>query len=118
MLVFTGKLHQSNEELTMKYSLAIVTTALTLGSSPLSAADVDITKLPPPSSKQGLTFAKDIQPLFKASCLQCHGEMRPRGDLRLDSLEAVLKGGENGKVVVPGKSAESSLVIAISKLDK
>lgn len=81
------------------------------------AADVDLSKLPAPSTKKGLTFAKDIKPLFEASCIRCHGEERQKADLRLDSLEAVLKGGENGKVVVAGKSKESPLVIAVSGLD-
>jgi hypothetical protein len=80
-------------------------------------AEPDLSKLPPASDKKGLTYAKDIRPLFEASCFRCHGEERHRGDLRLDSLEAVLTGGQDGKVVVPGKSKESLLVIAVAQLD-
>ena len=58
-----------------------------------ASADADLSKLPPPSSQKGLTFEKDIQPLFEASCIGCHGENKQQGDLRLDSLAAVLKGG-------------------------
>lgn len=118
VLVFSAKLNTEIAVINMKHRLATITLSLAITSVSLFAADVDISKLPPPSTKQGLTFAKDILPLFKASCLQCHGETRPRGDLRLDSLEATMKGGENGKILVPGKSAQSSLVIAVSKLDK
>jgi len=78
---------------------------------------IDVSKLPPPSEKKGVTYAKDIRPLFEASCIRCHGEERHKGDLRLDSLEAVLKGGEDGKVVVPGASKKSLLVIAASQID-
>ena len=38
--------------------------------------------------------------------------------LRLDRLEAALKGGENGKVITPGKSRDSALVIAVAQLDE
>ncbi len=77
----------------------------------------DLSKLPPVADKKGVTYEKDIRPLFEASCNRCHGEQRQRGELRLDTLAAVLKGGENGKIVVPGKSAESPLVIAVAQID-
>lgn len=78
---------------------------------------IDVSKLPPASSRKGVTFAKDIQPLFKASCVGCHGEERQKGDLRLDTLDAVLKGGEHGKIVVPGDSKKSLLAAACAQLD-
>ena len=80
-------------------------------------ADLDLSKLPPPSDKKGLTYATDIQPIFKGSCLGCHGPERHRGGLRLDNLEGVLKGSDDGKVVVPGKSEKSDLVIAVARID-
>lgn len=97
-------------------SILVVSSLLALAS--FGRAEVDVSKLPPASSRKGLTYAKDIKPLFEASCLGCHGEERQKGDLRLDSLEAVLKGGEDGKIVVVGKGAQSSLVAAISQLDE
>jgi hypothetical protein len=83
----------------------------------IDLSKIDVSKLPPPAEKKGVTYAKDIRPLFEASCFRCHGEERHKGDLRLDSLEAVLKGGEDGKVVVPGASKKSLLVIAASRID-
>ena len=83
-------------------SLLFLAGAIALSGS--ASADADLSKLPPPSSQKGLTFEKDIKPLFEASCTGCHGENKQKGDLRLDSLAAVLKGGEDGKVVVPKKS--------------
>jgi hypothetical protein len=100
----------------MKTTSAFILLGLAaFGSSAL--AEPDLSKLPPASDKKDLTYAKDIRPLFEASCFRCHGEERPRGNLRLDSLEAVLKGGEDGKVVLPGKSKESLLVIAAAQID-
>jgi mono/diheme cytochrome c family protein len=77
---------------------------------------VDISKLPPPADKPGVTYARDIKPIFDKSCVKCHGPEKPKARLRLDSLEGVLKGGEDGKVIVPGKSAESLLVHNVARL--
>lgn len=71
---------------------------------------VDTSKIPPASDKQGVTYDADIKPIFEKSCVKCHGADKQKGKLRLDSLQAALKGGEDGKVVMPGKSADSLLV--------
>lgn len=71
---------------------------------------VDVSKLPPASDKKGVTYANDIKPIFEKSCFKCHGPEKQKSKLRLDSLAAALKGGENGPDIVPGKSAESTLV--------
>lgn len=78
-----------------------------------TALAVDLAKLPSPSAQKDVTYAKDIQPIFKSACFDCHGALRPKNDLRLDSLEAALKGGRNGAVIVAGKSDKSDLVINI-----
>lgn len=77
---------------------------------------VDISKLPPPSSQTGVTYANDIKPILDKSCIKCHGAEKSKGKLRLDSLVAALKGGEDGKVIEPGKSAESILVHNVAHL--
>ena len=82
----------------------------------LSAADVDLSKLPPASTKKGLTFDTDIKPLFEKSCFKCHGSEKQKGKLRLDSLDTALKGGENGNIIEPGSSAKSKVVIAVARL--
>ena len=99
-------------------TLGLVAFALSTTAEPPDLSKLDLSKLPPPAAKKGLTYAKDIRPLFEASCFKCHGEEKHKGDLRLDTLEGVLKGGEDGKVVVVGKSKESVLVIAVSGIDE
>ena len=79
-------------------------------------AKVDTSKLPPASSKTGVTYARDIKPIFDNSCIKCHGAEKQKGKLRLDRLEDVLKGGEDGKVIVVGKSVESVLVHNVARL--
>ena len=88
-----------------------ITVALSLFSSQGAEKQaVDLSKLPPASDKTGVTYATDIKPVFEKSCVRCHGADKPKARLRLDSLEGAFKGGENGKVVLPGNSAGSLLV--------
>jgi hypothetical protein len=77
---------------------------------------VDIRKIPPASERKDLTYAADIKPILEASCIKCHGPEKPKGKLRLDSLEGVLKGGQDGKVVQPGSGASSLLVVNVAHL--
>lgn len=79
---------------------------------------IDISKLPAASSQQGVTYAKDIKPILDDSCTDCHDVDKQKGKLRLDNLAAILKGGEDGKVVTPGNSAKSKLVISVARLDR
>jgi hypothetical protein len=59
-------------------------------------------------------FEQNVRPLLAENCYSCHGEKKQKGGLRLDSLESILKGGESGPAVVPGKPGESLLVDAIN----
>lgn len=100
----------------MKRSIPLILVGLSAGFA--ATAAVDVSKLPAASTRKGLSYAKDIKPLFEASCTRCHGEERQRGGLRLDTLQGVLAGGENGKILVSGKGHESGLVQAVSQLDE
>ena len=96
--------------------IALLLAGLAAGTTAVFAAP-DLSKLPPPSTKTGVTYATDIRPIFEVSCFRCHGADRQKGKIRLDSLEAVLKGGEDGKIVVPGDSAKSQIVVAVARID-
>jgi mono/diheme cytochrome c family protein len=50
-----------------------------------------------------------VQPLLDVQCAKCHGPIEQKGGLELDTPEAVLKGGDEGPAVVPGKPEESRL---------
>jgi len=58
-------------------------------------------------------FESKVRPILAESCLKCHGPLKQKGGLRLDSRAAVLRGGESGAAVVPGRGEESLLVEAI-----
>src|SRR6267143_1534166 len=98
--------------MTNKFWTVSIGAALGISLLTLQAADkkVDTSKLPPPSDKKGVTYAADIKPIFEKSCIKCHGPEKQKAKLRLDTLEAALKGGEDGKVIEPGDSANSMLV--------
>lgn len=51
-----------------------------------------------------------VAAIFDKHCLDCHGTEDPEGNLVLESFEALMKGGESGRVIVRGKSAESLLI--------
>jgi len=74
-------------------------------------------ELPPASTKQGLTFDKDIKPLFEASCTKCHGEQKPKGKLRLDTLDGFKAGSEDGAIYKEGDSANSAIVKAVARIN-
>ena len=99
--------------------IACVSVSFALGHGSAQAAEkkgVDLSKLPPTSDKIGVTYATDIKPMLEKSCLRCHDGVKPKAKLRLDSLEGVLKGGEDGKVILAGDSAGSMLVHNVAHL--
>ncbi|MGE5193429.1 MAG: PSD1 and planctomycete cytochrome C domain-containing protein [Deltaproteobacteria bacterium] len=67
--------------------------------------------------EQEAFFEKRVRPILVAKCLECHGEKKQEGGLRLDSRRAVLKGNDAGPAVVAGKPEESRLVEVIGYQD-
>ena len=59
-------------------------------------------------------FEKQVRPVLAEHCFKCHSTSeKSRGGLLLDSRAALLKGGDNGPVLVPGRPDKSRLVAAI-----
>ncbi len=64
-----------------------------------------------PDSKMAISYEKDIEPILLKRCRQCHGEGDERkGDFNVTRYETLMKGGQGGKAVKPGKSGESLMV--------
>ena len=56
-----------------------------------------------------------VQPLLAARCVECHGPQKAKHRLRLDSLDGILKGGEElGAAVIAGKPDESPLIKVVT----
>jgi uncharacterized membrane protein len=66
----------------------------------------------PTKDKPGapVDFAREVEPLFKKVCYECHDEDKQKGDLRMDTREDLLKGGASGAAVVPGDPAKSVII--------
>ncbi len=58
------------------------------------------------------TFEADVQPIFAAKCVMCHGAA-PQGKLDLRTQQSVLNGGASGPAVLPGESAKSLLLTKV-----
>ncbi|HLW79319.1 MAG TPA: PSD1 and planctomycete cytochrome C domain-containing protein, partial [Terriglobia bacterium] len=63
-------------------------------------------------------FANRIRPILAARCYTCHGPDIQQNGLRLDSLEAALKGSATNQVILPGDSTKSPLVRRLYALDR
>src|SRR5687768_595774 len=55
-----------------------------------------------------------VAPILDRHCSGCHGETKQKAGLRVDSLEALLRGGEGGAVIKPGDLKGSELVRRIN----
>jgi mono/diheme cytochrome c family protein len=69
---------------------------------------------------QKVDFAKDVAPIFKANCVNCHGldpkkpKKKPAAKLNLESEAGALKGGKSGADVIPGDAKNSLLFKLLS----
>ncbi len=64
--------------------------------------------------KKGEFFEKRIRPLLINRCYDCHSEDSAESGLRVDSLSGLLKGGDRGPAMVPGKPKASFLISAVN----
>ncbi|MHB9005308.1 MAG: PSD1 and planctomycete cytochrome C domain-containing protein [Limisphaerales bacterium] len=71
---------------------------------------------PIPSIERAVDFATEVFPVLQQSCFDCHGEDQQKAGLRLDSSEAVWKGGKSGPTLVRDQGGKSLLFIRIAGL--
>jgi hypothetical protein len=55
-------------------------------------------------------FKKDIAPILEGSCLKCHNDKKAKGKLNMTTKESFMKGGEDTKLIDPGKPDTSALI--------
>jgi hypothetical protein len=87
--------------------LAALPLAIELSSEARQAATV-----PGPPAQSAEFFETAVRPILVASCYDCHAEEQ-LGGLRLDSREAMLKGGTSGPAIVPGDPDRSLMIQAV-----
>ncbi len=66
-----------------------------------------------PTAEQIAFFEKKIRPILVENCQKCHASEKQSGELRLDSRDHLMVGGDSGPTVVPGKPEESLLIEAV-----
>jgi hypothetical protein len=62
-------------------------------------------------------FESHVRPVLVEHCHRCHGSTKQWAALRLDSRDAILKGGDSGPSVIPGKPEASLLIRAVKHVD-
>ncbi|MBA4189023.1 MAG: hypothetical protein C0467_13580 [Planctomycetaceae bacterium] len=58
-------------------------------------------------------FEKEVRPLLIEKCQKCHGVKKEEAGLRVDSRAALLKGGDGGPAIVPGKADKGTFLAAV-----
>lgn len=54
-----------------------------------------------------------VAAIFEAKCVSCHNPDKTKGGLRMDTLEELMKGGDNGPAVVMGSPDESEILYRV-----
>lgn len=62
------------------------------------------------TGNEKIKFSRDIAPILVANCIGCHGGQNAPRNLSLDSFQDILRGGQGGVVIAPGKGNESLLI--------
>jgi hypothetical protein len=81
-----------------------------------AGGDDDAGSLPPPVDRK-VDFVREVRPILAEKCYGCHGPQKQKSDLRLDRKASALRGGAEGPAIVPGASADSSLIERVAGLD-
>lgn len=135
LVAWSTRIREGGDERRRPYRAALAATVglLTLGAhfgGSLTHGDTYLTRYAPPflqrlmgapppapveaavadPGAEPLVFASAVMPLLRRECVECHGPDKSKGGLRLDSLAAIMKGGDDGADVLPGRGAISPLV--------
>lgn len=74
--------------------------------------------LAPAARAQAVSFSKDIQPIFAATCWKCHGGAVQLSKLDLRTREGALKGGVHGPSLIAGNAQSSRLYRMVAGLEQ
>ena len=86
-------------------ALSLVNAPLAFGGAPMALSGASETGV--------VDYLGQVKPVLTRHCVSCHGAVKPRGGLRLDTAAAALKGGKNGPAVIPRKGDLSPLITAV-----
>jgi hypothetical protein len=61
-------------------------------------------------AEERFDYLRQIKPVLAKRCYACHGALKQKSGLRLDTAALAIKGSENGPVIVPGDAAASVVI--------
>src|SRR3954449_4849661 len=60
-------------------------------------------------------YTRDIKPLLRERCYACHGVLKQKAGLRLDTAALIREGGNKGPSVIPHQPGDSLLLARVSE---
>lgn len=85
--------------------------------SPVGTALLTLLVFCPEAARGEGDYLQSVKPLLQKHCYACHGALKQKGGLRLDTAASVLKGGDSGPSVRPGEPARSVLLERVRSAD-
>jgi mono/diheme cytochrome c family protein len=89
----------------MRILLASLTSAMTLGAGASKAVTEEV------------DYLRQVKPILKQRCYACHGALKQKAGLRLDTGEAIRRGGEGGAIVNVQEPGASELLARLTSSD-
>jgi Protein of unknown function (DUF1549)/Protein of unknown function (DUF1553)/Planctomycete cytochrome C len=95
---------------------------MTIGRAGLHMLIVGILPGPLPADEElgrraAIDYSREIKPVLSKHCYACHGALKQKAGLRLDTAAFIKEGGDSGSAIEPGSSAESLIVDAVTGSD-
>lgn len=70
------------------------------------------------AADESVDYLKQIKPILAEKCFACHGALKQKGKLRLDTAALAIKGGKSGSAIQPGDAAGSLLLQRVTAADE
>ena len=71
----------------------------------------------PPAATKDISYIRDVKPILTQHCYKCHANEKLEAKLDMRTRESFMKGGEDGVVIVVGKSADSEVIKRVTSKD-
>jgi hypothetical protein len=101
----------------LSVALAALSTAIFIGVRIASLRAAESRPPLAPLADHKVDFHKEVVPILANSCVKCHANARHEGGFSIEDRTSFLKGGDDGPVVIVGKSADSLLIHLVSGFD-
>ena len=85
-------------------------TAPLAGPAPANPGATPALQVTKASGSESVQFIRDLGAIVVGNCVECHSGMQPAGRLNLSTFNGLLRGGDSGAAIAPGKAADSLLI--------